>query len=156
MQRGAVTRLLLLGVLAIVLAALAVHYGATAPAHEPYATTEDFIRDYPGHVGKQVYFWSQVDRVSADALVVRTGSLTLAVENASVTAAPGDVAQVYGTLRSDRRVDARRIVVSKRGNMRYMYAVSGLAGLLTATLFARSWRIDLRTLSIRVREGEDD
>lgn len=155
MQRGVVARLLFLGILTIALVAMAVHYGASAPRHEPYPTGEDITRDYSAHIGERVYFWSRVVRTTPDRLVVRTGSLTLSVETPT-TADPGDVAQVYGTLRNDRRVDARRVVVSKRGEMRYMYAISGLAGLLTAGLFLRSWRFDPRMLSFRSRKDRYD
>lgn len=155
MQRRVAARLLFLVVLAILLAAMAVHYGATAPDRDPYAGTDDLVGDYRAHVGEEVYVWGRVVRAAPDAIVVRSGSLALTVETAA-TAAPGDVVQVYGTLRPDRRVDARRVVVSEREYMRSMYAISGVAGLLTAALFVRSWRIDPRSLSIRPRGDGDD
>lgn len=145
-------------VLVAAVAAMAVHYGAVAEAHDPYPTAGELVENYGAHVGDEFYMWMDVVGTEGDTLVVKNhaeGRLTLRVSPAPPGVRSGDVVQVYGVLEPDNRVAARRVVVSERDGRLAMYLVSAAAVPLVVALFLREWTVDWERGALVPREGGD-
>lgn len=120
MDRSGVRRFLFGCLLLGLLGAQLVHYGASPAGSPSYPGADALERNPDRHVGAEFYDWTHVVGRSPDGLVVRTGDIRLTVVDPTVTARPGDVLQVYGTLASERRVIPTRLVVSDWENLRYL------------------------------------
>lgn len=156
-MRDGLRRIVAVGILLALLAAMTVHYGAVA-ADDGHDTTQVDARKlahYEDHVGERLYFWARVVNANEEKLVVRSAGRTLTVEGADARATPGDVVQVYGTVRSNGEVTADRVIVSKRPNLHYLYAVSAVGLLLVIAAFFREWDIQWRRLLVTPLEDDD-
>jgi|APHM01.1.fsa_nt_gi hypothetical protein len=142
----------------LALAGMVTHYPQVADDHTPYTQDAELAEDYDAHLGDETYFWAEVTAVESDRIRVDNYAIDVWVytDDPPPGLSPGDIVQVAGTVRSDHRIDASRVVASPRANRRYMFAVSGLAALLVAGLTLRHWRVDLRTLTVRPRRGRTD
>jgi hypothetical protein len=140
----------------VLLAAVAgacVHYGTLVDDERPYPTGDEVAGAYDAYVGQEVYLWTDVTEVTESGVAVETKHLSLYVTRPVPGAEAGDVLQVYGTLRPGHEVAAERVVLSERGNRQWMFAVSGVAGVLALASLFRRWRVDWRTLTLEPREG---
>lgn len=141
------------------LLAMTVHYGAAADAHDPYPTTSDLATDYGAHVGDEFFGWMYVVAVENGGLVVadtRHLAVVLRAGPAPPGVAAGDVVQVYGVLEPGKRIDQRRVVVSRQGDRTRMFGVSALAGLGALALFFREWTVDRERLAFVPRSGHEE
>jgi hypothetical protein len=138
--------------------AMGVHYGAVAERHDPHPSAAEIAADYDAHVGERLSLWTTVTGVDGRTLTVRSDpgeTLVLQIAPGPPGVQPGDVAQVYGTIEPEYRVAAERVVVSARADRRWMFALSGLAAVLTAGYLLREWTVEWETLTLRPREGRD-
>lgn len=146
-------RLALAGVLLVVLLSMTVHYGAVDARHDRTAIGSQQLSEYDEHVGETVFYWARVVRSEDGLLVVRVSSRTLSVRTDRAPP-PGSAVQVYGRLEPDGVVTPERLVVSRSSNLRYLYAVSAVGGLLAAVAFLGTWRFDPDRLAFVPREGD--
>jgi hypothetical protein len=139
----------------VLLAAVAgacVHYEVVAEDELPYPSDEAVAGAYDAYVGQDVYYWTTVQRSTADGVVIATDYFDLHLREPVPRAKPGDVLQVYGTLRPGHEVTAERVVRSPQTNRQWMYGVSGVAAALALAALFRRWRVDWRTLTLEPRE----
>ena len=155
-------RLAVATALALVLLAMALHYGAVDARHDQADAGHRALAEYDRHVGETVYFWGRVADADADgtSITVAASGRTLAVTvnrwaRPDRGVRPGDAVQVYGRLEPGGAVDAERVVVSPAAGLRYLYAVSAVGLLLALASFLRSWRFDTGRLAFVPREDED-
>jgi len=149
------------GLLLVALLGLCVHYGAVADERGPYPTTDEIDENYGAYVGEDVLLFGDVLSVdgAADRATVRVDTSTapfeMTVTRFSEQVQPGGVVQVYGTLRTDRTIDARNVaVVNPAGSSdAYKYAVSVVGAALVLVLFSREWRVEPDALAFEVRDG---
>lgn len=140
-------------------AALCVHYPATAPGHSPYPETEALAVDYDAHVGEEMLLFGTVERVdaNADRATIRVdsseGAFEVTVRGFAERVAPGGFVQVHGTLRAGQVVDASTVAVVNPdgGSNGYKYAASAVGALLALAAFFRHWRVDGESLAFEVR-----
>jgi hypothetical protein len=138
-------------VLVAAVAGACVHYGTLADDQRPYPTDEEVAGAYDSYVGETVYVWATVERAADEGVVVSTDYLELRVRGPVAGVAPGDVLQVYGTLRPGHEVTPERVVRSERTDRAWMFGVSGVAGVLALAALFRRWRVDWRTLRLEPR-----
>ncbi|MFB6301651.1 MAG: hypothetical protein ABEH78_02135 [Haloferacaceae archaeon] len=142
--------------LLVVLLALAslgtmmVDYAAREPQQGPSPSA--LAADYERHVGERISFWATVVAVGDGTFTVRVEGGRLTVVGSDVAVEPGDSVDVYGTLRSNRRLAAERVLVSRTENRLYMFAVSVAAVGLALAAFRRHWRLDRRRLAFVPRD----
>lgn len=148
----AIVRVFLIGVLLLVVFAMAVHYGAAWEERKPHAGTGDIDRNYEQHIGETVFYWFTVVDTRGTRITIESDPLTLRL-NRQLTVDVGDTIQVYGVLRPNREIDPIRIVNRRMTDERYMFAVSVFAALLTAGMALRDWRFTLDSLVFRRRDG---
>jgi hypothetical protein len=142
----------LLGLVAVVAVCLlaVVHFPAAYEPNRDAATYQE-VASGEAAVGEDAYFWETVYAVDGDAVAVGDRGEHVRVTGSDRELAPGDVVQVAGTVSGERTVAADRVVVSPGDGRRYMFAVSGLAGLLVLALVAARWRVDRDALALRRR-----
>ena len=133
-----------------------VAYGSldSLPSRNIYPDGPAVAADYRAYVG---------DRVLVSGPVVATEPPTIRLDNGAgdtvtVTVATdrrpavGDGLTVFGRLRPDSHLDARRAFVVPDGRLQYTYTTSALAGLWVLARFLRWWRVDASlAVSPRVR-----
>ena len=142
LMREDTRRLVAAGVLVFALVAMTVHYGAVDADHDRLAMDGQRLANYEANVGETVFFWGEVVGRDGGALVVDARSMNLAVRTEREVA-PGSALQVYGRLEPGHVVVPERLVVSRASNLRYLYLVSAVGGLVAAVAFLRTWRVDL-------------
>jgi len=153
-MRDSLLRVAAAGLLCLVFVGVMAHYGATAPDHDQLRESLAKL-DSPGdHLGEDVYLWVTVEN-GGDPFVGRAGGQSVTVTGAGATVQPGDSVQVAGTITAPGRIAADRTVVSDRGNLTGLYAVSAVALGLVAVVFGRSWTVDPGSLSLVPREDDD-
>jgi hypothetical protein len=140
-------RLLLVCVLLLVLSGTFVAYGALGPAptRDVFPDSRDLARDYDRHLGERASVGGTV--VATDPVVIaagdgRGGTIELTVVETRRRPALGDDFRVYGTVRPDRTLVARRSVVVPPSGGTYAYVVSALAGLWVLGRVVQYWRLD--------------
>lgn len=146
------------GVLALAVCLLAFHLAGFAAAFggsAAYPHTGEIAAAYDERVGESVHLWGRVVAADADGFVLRAGALRLRVHTATPVDA-GDYVQVYGTLRPDRELDARRVISRSPGERRYTYAVSALSLPVVAAAFLRHWRPNVVELAFVARSADGD
>lgn len=146
-------RVALAGVLLVVLLSMTVHYDAVAARHDRTAMGSRQLSEYDEHVGDTAYFWARAVRSEAGVLVVRASDRTLSVRT-DLAPPPGSAVQVYGRLGPDGVVTPERVIVSRSSNLRYLYAVSAVGGLLAAAAFLGTWQFDPERLAFVPREAD--
>lgn len=157
MRTSVAVRLLVVCLMLASAVGLLVQYERAEDAHTEYPTIAELESDYDGHVGSSHYFWGEVEATTANGFVTSYYEMRFEVVDSDADVRVGDTVQVYGVVRPERTIAAERVVRSDPGGRTYMFAVSGVAALLTAGVFARRWEFDRRTWSLRGRqsEGED-
>jgi hypothetical protein len=152
MQRRTARRLLAIAAVVAACLLATVHFPAADEPNRDAATFEE-VASGDASAGDDAYFWETVRRVDGDAFVVGDRGERVRVTGSDRDVAPGAVVQVAGTVGDDGAVAADRVVVSDGDGRRYMFAVSGLAGLLALALVAARWRFDRDALLFRRRSG---
>jgi hypothetical protein len=140
-------RLLLVCVLLLVLSGTFVAYGTLgpAPARDVYPDSRDLARDYDRYLGERASVGGTV--VATDPVVIaagdgRGGTIELTVVDTRRRPAVGDDFRVYGVVRPDRTLAAKRSVVVPPWGGTYAYVVSALAGLWVLGRVVQFWRLD--------------
>jgi hypothetical protein len=133
-----------------------VAYGSLDPRPDRniYPDGPAVAADYETHVGDRVLVSGPV--VATDPPTVRlhsgagdTVTVTVATDRRP---AVGDGLTVFGRLRPDGHLDARRAFVVPDGRLWYTYTTSALAGLWVLVRLLRWWRVDVSlAVSPRVR-----
>ena len=150
-------------VIAVVLAGLLfgsfVHYDATYDSKWPYTENGNLVTAYDDHVGEQTLLFGTVLESDGTTMQIRVESdirpFDVTVTNASQTADPGGVVQVFGTLQpSPQTVAAENVVVVNQAGSSnlYKYAVSAVGALLILVLFFRYWTVDTDVWAFEVRD----
>ena len=148
-------RLAALCALFAVLGVLLVAHGALEPDPDrhDYPNEDHLVADYDAHVGSGVVFGGWI--VSTDPAAVRIsdglGEETTLTLTGLEGSEPGDRVWLYGTASPDRTVAVETAVVREAWEIRYMYAVSALGGLLVLGRFVDGWRLDRRRLAFEPR-----
>lgn len=160
------SRLAAIAVLLLALFGLFVWGGTVAPDPSMNAyPDEDEVGPAAGqYVGERVTLGGTV--VETAPVVVRVpyadGSMNVTLQSVEQPVDRGDSVTAFGTLRDERTLAAERVVVRAPWEMRYMYVVSFLGGLLVLARIARQWRFDREELAMvprtgaRSAEGESD
>lgn len=142
-----------------------VWFGALQPAPTDgrYPSTDDIVQHPDQYEGEPVVVngevvASQPLRVEASYSFVRDGRLQrgtvpFTITNAKVAASIGDEIQVFGVLHQEQTIQATRIVVTPSRNVRYMYAISALAGLWVLSRLLRQWRFAADRFAVVPRSG---
>jgi hypothetical protein len=139
--------------LCLALLSLAVGFGVQFDGTPAYPDADAIDEHYEDHVGERVHLWAGVVGERDGAVVVRVRSLELVLSSPPPSSvAPGDLIQVYGELRPDRRMETHAYHVQSPSDRRYMYGVSVVGGLLAAGAFLRRWRVDVDRLRFVPRE----
>lgn len=152
-------RVVLSTVLLVAIGVLGVHYSQSHDAHWPYPDDSDLAVSYDRYIGEKVFLFTEVESVDQETetatVTVGYGSDTFPVEVQGFDddVSPGGIAQVYGTVRPERTIQASEVVVVNPSaeSGRYKLGVSVVGALLVVAVFLRHWRIDLRTLSFETR-----
>ena len=153
------TRIVLVGVLALALLALCVHYGAVYDDNWPYPSAERLAEDSDAYEGDRVLLMGEVRSVDGDAdriVIVSDDIFEVTVHGFDERVEPGGFVQVLGTVREGGTdLYAERIVVVERdrGDFHYKLGTSALGAILGAGAFLWYWRIDWRRLTFEVRDG---
>lgn len=141
--------------LCLALVALAVGFGVQFNGSDAYPDADAIDANYDAHVGETVHLWAGVVGERDGRLVVAVGSLRLQVTDPQPSAVEaGDLIQVYGELRPNRRLETRAYHVQTPDDRRYMYGVSLVGVTLTAAAFLRRWRVDLDRWQFVPREDD--
>ena len=147
-----------------VLFGLTVGFGtlAPAPALGSYPDSATLAQEYDATIGQRVQVSGTVVRTEPLVLAAEydyyaagaanSGSLDLTITAVERPVRVGQSVQVFGTLRPDRTIEAREIVVVPARNVAYMYAVSALAGLWVLARLLRGWAVDWRTGAVTRRD----
>jgi hypothetical protein len=161
MDQSAVGRVLIAVVLLGGVLGLCVHYGSVSGERYPYPSPGDLKTAPSDHVGTQVFVFGTVEEIDSTENTARIrvdtdrGSFTADVTEFSTQreVRSGGVVQVYGQFQSGYRIDADtvRVVNPSGASGMYKYIVSALAAGIILILFFRSWRVNIRTLSVEGR-----
>lgn len=153
------TRLAALALLVALLGVAAVAHGTLEPDPDRhrYPDNEHLAEDYGAHVGERAVLSGTV--VETDPLVVREqlpggAEQELTLTGVDADATRGDSVWFYGTVRPDRTVEVATAAVRAPWELRYMYVVSALGGLLVLGRFLRQWRFDRSRLAFVPRTGD--
>jgi hypothetical protein len=150
--------------LAVALGITCLAFGTLAPNPDAgrYPSTDQVAPDPATYVGDPVVIDGDVEdtaplTVSSTYTVVRDGQVergtaTFVVTGVATRPTESDVVQVYGVLREDETIGARRVVVTPTRNVSYMYAVSAVAGLWALLRLSRRWRLDRQRLAVVPRD----
>lgn len=135
---------------------MGVHYSKTAN-HVNYPSIDELQTNYDQFLGQETYYWMSVVEVRDDALIATPGEqgprFTIRIQNPD--AKVGDAIQVYGIIRPDYTIGAEKVIISEQERLITMFAISGIAAILTLVMFFRSWTIDWRAGMFKLR-GEED
>jgi len=141
--------------LCLALVGLAVAFGVQFAGSDAYPDPAAIDADYATHVGETVHLWGRVVATSDGSVVLGFGTLELRVTEPPPSAVePGDLIQVYGQLRPDRRFDTVAYHAVSLTRQTYMYGVSVVGGTVAAGAFLYRWRIDRDGWQFVPREGE--
>lgn len=150
-----VRRVAVLVLVATLLASSLVHYGAVGDRHDLVQSSTAKLDHYDRHIGETVYLWGKVTEVGTGGTVVTVEEQRLTVHGVTGDPDPGDVIQIYGTLRPEGVVEAERTVLSVGERRLPLYVVSAIGLLLALVVVARRWRLDRESWTVRPREGDD-
>lgn len=140
--------------LVVLLAVLLVAFGTQFHDSSAYPATAEIDAEYADHTGEQVHLWGRVTAANDErGVVFAAGPLELTLTNVSpATVDVGVRVQVYGELRSGRRMTVTRVVAARPDSRRWMYGIS-VVGIGVATVaFLRQWRFDTDELAFVPRE----
>jgi hypothetical protein len=150
------SRLAALCVLFALLGGLLVAHGVVEPdpAYHDYPENEHLVADYDSYVGSGAIVSGRV--VSTDPVVIQAGNsrgdeveLTLT----GIDAEAGDLVWTYGVARPDHTVAVETAVVRSDWEIRYMYVVSALGGVLVLGRTLNRWRLVPSRLACVPRES---
>lgn len=151
-------RLAIALVLVAATAGLCVVEAATYDQRWDYPSTEQIVSDYESVVGERVFLTGPVqDRNGTTVSMVadtESGTRTLAVTGVDVDVQPGGTIQALGTLEPDGTVETERVVVVNASadaqRLKWLLSLVAVVGFLA--LFGWTWRVDLRSLRVEVRD----
>jgi hypothetical protein len=146
------TRAFVIAILMVLFTGMIVHYSYTAPQNDTVRQSYEMLKSSGEHIGETVYFWSGVSEVSSNQLILGETKIV----NVTETVQPGDGVQVYGTIKSEGKVVAERVIVIESESRTQLFIVSAIGILFGIATFLRSWSIDIYTLTFVPRESEED
>ncbi len=152
-------RALVAVVLLSVLGGLFVHADVTSEARSPYPAPHELAADYDSYVGETILIFGDVTGTDGGGFDIEAESegvtIDLRIEGGSAAVESGGVVQVYGELRSNRKMSAQNVVVVNRsgGSEWYKYVVSALGALGFLVAFLWEWHIDTETWTLEGRDG---
>lgn len=153
-QRLAVGVLLVAGIVA-----LGSYYEATEEARSTYPTAAELDADYGEHAGMEALLFGTVESRDGPTAHIRvtddTHEFTVRVDGLGAPVERGGVVMVYGTLGPEYTMTVRGATVVNPGantNLK-KYVISAAAALVFLAVFFRDWRLDVRTLTLRRRQG---
>jgi len=139
-------------ILILLFTGMIVHYSYTAPQNDTVRQSYEMLKSSGEHVGETVYFWGRVSEVSSNQLILTENKIV----NVTETVQPGDSVQVSGTIKSEGKVVAERVIVIESESRTQLFIVSAIGALFGIATFFRSWSIDIYTLTFVPRESEED
>lgn len=158
-------RLVAAVVLVGLLLGLCVQYDSAYDENSPYPPTDELATNYDDYVGEETLLFGTVRDIEVAGNATPPNRATIEVDSSEGTfemtvrefrgdVKPGGVVQVYGTLQSDRTIEATNVeVVNPAGSSNlYKYAVSAIGAILVVALFFRRWQFNADTLAFEVRD----
>ena len=144
-------------VLLAVLGGLLVAAGTQTPnpALNDYPGAADVGADPGAYAGQKVAVGGTVVHADPVRIEVEYGiaeTFTVTVTGVDRTVSAGDHLNAFGTLETEGRLSADRVVVREPWELWYMYAVSFVAGLWVLLRTVRRWRFDADRLAFVPRE----
>ncbi|MFB6160961.1 MAG: hypothetical protein ABEJ61_07260 [Haloferacaceae archaeon] len=157
-SRGVARRLGALCALLVALLALAVWFGALAPAPAlgAYPQDERVVSDFDRYVGERVVVGGTVRTADPVTVAVEDGAggtVRVTVTGLATAVDEGEYLRVYGVAAPDRTVRAESAVPVPRWGRWYAYVVSALAGVWVLARIGRYWRVDTRAWTLERRDS---